>query len=576
METIRYGMSGVSRRRFLGASAAAGAGLAGAALVGCSSGGGRPSTSAPAASNAGAAKGPTSASIIGKAWGNREPDAVPKYGGVLNDAAGSTALPNLDPFQSTAAFAHRNASMVYSHLLHNSRPLNTRNELIFYPDIATSWEIADATKFTFKLRNDVKWQNIAPVNGRPLTVEDVKFAINRAATDKQSPYRGTLAAIKSIDTPDATTLILNLKNFDAGLFPALADRFAWIMPKELVEAGDHKQKMVGSGPFIFQRWDQDSRITYKKNPDYYIKGVPFIDEVNFLQIADAQTRLAAYRSGQAQLAGVERADLEALRPDKAFVLEDGLAVGVSSIMMNYNDPRFKDIRVRKAISLIGNPDEVLKIQDDPKGLWRGVLSAQNTGWVLSQEELKSKRFYLRQDLQEGKQLMTAAGYPDGFTTKYLYRTGSRTDEELPQYIAQTAKKAGIANLTLVPQDSATMRKNQDEVKYDGLVSGIDGEPLPEAFLLDYRTGGPKNGMGLSDPELDKKIDKVISIPDTNTRKEAVLNLAREILENVMWKRNFTDNTSISTWRADVHNYLPPTPQQYNENGFAFLWLDPKK
>lgn len=565
--------SDVSRRRFLRASLTATTGLAAAALVGCRSGGSEATSPKTPAGAAVAAKGPTAASIIGKNWGLREPDAVPKYGGTLNYASGTPTLPNLDPFQSTAAMAHQVASMAYSHLLHNSHPVNNYNEAIYYPDVATSWEISDAAKFTFKLRNDMKWHNVAPLNGRALTAEDVKYAINRAATDKLSPYRGTLSAIKSIDTPDATTLVLNLKNFDAGLFPALADRFAWIIPRELVESGRLREQMIGSGPFIFQQWAQDSRVQFKKNPDYYLKGIPFVDEVNFLQIPDAQTRLAAFRSGKTHIAGVDRGpDFDSIAADKAFQTAIYLAVGTSSIMMNYNDQRFKDVRVRQAIALVADRDAVLKIQADPKGLWRGVLSAQNTGWVLSQDELKSKRYYVRQDLQEAKQKMTAAGFPDGLTTKLLYRTGIRQEEELPQYIAETAKKAGIMNLTLVAQDNATMRKNQDEVKYDGLISGIDGEPLPEAFLLDYRTGGPKNGMGLSDKDLDARIDKAISIPDTNTRKEAVLNVARYILENVMWKTNFTDNTATDQWRAEVHNHMGPVPQQYNQNGFAFTWI----
>ncbi len=562
----------VSRRRFLTGSAVATAGLASAALLGCRSDGAGTTDGAKNAAPAGAAEGPTASSIIGKAWGLREPDAVPKYGGTLNYASGVPTLPNLDPFQSTAQMAHQVASMAYSHLVHNSHAVNNYNEAIYYPDVATSWEITDPTKFTFKLRNDVKFHNVAPLNGRALTAEDVKYAVNRAATDKLSPFRGTLGAIKSIDTPDATTVVLNLKNFDAGLFPALADRFAWLIPRELVESGQLRQKMVGSGPFIFQQWEQDSRVQFKKNPDFYVKGAPFLDEVNFMQIPDAQTRLAAFRSAKAHIAGVERQDFEGIASDKAFVTQTFLAVGTSSIMMNYNDPRFKDERVRQAISLVADRDAVLKIQADPKGLWRGVLSAQNTGWVLSQDELKSKRFYLRQDLAEAKQKMTAAGFPDGFPTKLLYRTGVRAEEELPQYIAETGKKAGVLNITLVAQDNATMRKNQDEHNYEGLCSGIDGEPLPEAFLLDYRTGGPKNGMGLSDKDLDDRIDKAISIPDTNQRKEAVLNVARFILEKVMWKTNFTDNTTTDQWRTDVHNYIGPVPQQYNHNGLAFTWV----
>lgn len=569
-----YWGRGLSRRRFLSSSAVATAGLGGAALIGCRSGGeGGSGGDAKPTTAPQTAKGPTASSILGKQWTLREPDGVPRYGGTINFASRVPTLPNLDPFQSTAAMAHQVASMSYSHLVHNSHPANNYNETLYYPDVATSWEISDPTKFTFKLRNDVKFHNVAPLNGRALTSADVKYAVERAATDKLSPFRGTLGSIKSIDTPDPTTVVLNLKNFDAGLFPALADRFAWLIPREMVESGQLRQKMVGSGPFIFQQWEQDSRVQFKKNPDFYVKGAPFVDEVNFLQITDAQTRLATFRSGKANIAGIEASDFDEISKDKAFEVQTYIAVGTASIMMNYADPRFKDERVRQAISLVANRDEVLKIQSDPKGLWRGVLSAQNAGWVLSQDELKSKRFYLRQDLQEAKQKMTAAGYPDGFPTKFTYRTGIRAEEEFPQYIAETGKKAGVLNIQLVPQDNATMRKNQDEQKYEGLISGIDGEPLPEAFLLDFRTGGPKNGMGLSDKELDAKIDKVISIPDNNTRKEAVLNLTRELLEKVMWKTNFTDNTTSDQWRKEVHGYVGPVPQQYNHNGLAFTWVD---
>src|SRR5262249_46124900 len=162
------------------------------------------------------------------------------------------------------------------------------------------------------------------------------------ATDKGSPFRGTLGAIKSIDTPDATTLVLNLNNFDAGLFPALSDRFAWIIPKELVDQNALKQSMVGSGPFIFQKWEQDVRVNYKKNPDYYFKGVPFVDELNYMLISDTQTRLAAFRSGQAHITSPGLADFDQFVNDKKFVTETYIAVGVTSIMMKYGDPRFKD------------------------------------------------------------------------------------------------------------------------------------------------------------------------------------------------------------------------------------------
>lgn len=148
----------LTRRRFLRATTVAGSGLAAAALFGCSATSKPPKGSeakAPASSAVG--KGNTAAAIIGKNWGVREPDAVPKSGGTLNWAYSNATLPNLDPLQQTAAFTHYVASLAFSHLLHVGTTPNNRNETVFYPDLATSWEVSDPLKMTFKLRSGAKY-----------------------------------------------------------------------------------------------------------------------------------------------------------------------------------------------------------------------------------------------------------------------------------------------------------------------------------------------------------------------------------------------------------------------------------
>ena len=140
---------------------------------------------------------------------------------------------------------------------------------------------------------------------------------------------------------------------------------------------------------------------------------------------------------------------------KEFVTETYLAVGTWSLMFNYKDPRWKDDRVRQALSLSFDPDVALKVDDDPKGLWRGILSAQNGEWALSQAELKDPKYFLKQDLTKAKQLMTAAGHPNGIDSKLLYRTGFKSYEDFCQYMAEVTKKAGIANIALDPKDSPT-------------------------------------------------------------------------------------------------------------------------
>src|SRR6266567_3363597 len=199
---------------------------------------------------------------------------------------------------SASAMVHQVASNAYSKLMRVSRKNDDLNTQVLYPDLATSWEIVSPTTWTFHLRPGVKFQNVSPTNGRPLTAEDIKYSILRSATDKTSQLRGGFVNLDTIEIPDPQTLTLKLKHFDSLLFNNLAGHYAWVVPHELVEGPGLKNNMVGSGPFIFQKWEQDSQLTFKKNPDYYIKGIPFIDELKVLQIGDQNDRIAALRSGQ--------------------------------------------------------------------------------------------------------------------------------------------------------------------------------------------------------------------------------------------------------------------------------------
>ena len=579
--TLLERMPRLTRRRFLGTSLAAATGLAGAALIGCSSGrGGTPSTagaSTKGAATTGAATtsgSNTIGAILGKEWNYKDATEVPKYGGTINVTQGNPQLPNLDPIQTSLAFPHYVASLSYSALMKVGREPNDRNAELVFPDLATSWEVSDQTKMVFKIRQGVKWQNVAPVNGRPLTPEDVKFAINRAATDQISNMKGVLRAIKNIETPDSSTVVINLKEFDPTLFLSLAGHFAWITPKELSDSKKITEAMIGTGPFIFQKWEQDARLHYKKNPDYFIKGAPFVDEINILQLQNAEARLAAHKSGQLHNHSLDIREWREIKDDKKFTTASWLTVSPSTVFMNFADPRFKDVRIRRALSLVIAPDVVIKILADGEGLWRGIMSAQNKGWALSQEELKSKKFYLRQDLQEAKQLMVAAGFPNGLPKfPFHYDTsGSKTANDVQQYIAEQMGKNGIGTVNMVAGDRPKVRKMQDEHTYDGLLYGSDGNPQAEMFLADLRTGGQKNGSAVSIPELDAKIDAMMQTVDKKARIAKAQDIEREALTQV-YNIHFTDFTSYEGFTGNLKNFLNVPPHFYTQAPAAFAWLN---
>lgn len=571
-QTFRKGALG--RRALLRGGAVTATGLAAAALVGCSSGNG-PAAGGTVAGGSGApaSNGITAASISGENWGNREPNATPKYGGSLSWAASSPTLAFLDPLQTAVSLPHQTVSNGYSALMHISRSVNDRNDPRYFPDLATSWELSDPLKMVFKIRQGVKFHNIAPVNGRLLTVEDIKYAIDRASTDKQSLFRGNLGAIKDVQTPDASTVVINLKNFDPMLFSNLAGHYAWITPKELVDSGNLKRQIIGTGPFIFQRWDLDSRVSFKKNPDYFVKGIPYVDDLNVLQIANEESRIAAFQSGQTQILNIPDTWADSFLKDPKYVVEKTLTSNNTTMFMNYKDARWKDERVRKALSLSIDKDVLGKIFDGGNGIWRGVISAKFTGWALSQDELKSKRFFNRFDVQEAKQLLAAAGHLNGIETSLLYSTSNpQAYSDHVQYIRETWTKNGIARLKLVGADFPALRKQQDEHSYDGLCIGADGQPQPELYLLDYRTGGAKNGSGISDKDLDAEINKVIAVVDPKARQEAAKELSRKILEKVQYKIAYTEGPTYEGWSKDTHNYLPVQSDWYATTTFAYTWM----
>ena len=567
--------SSVSRRRFLGGTMAVGAGVAGAALIGCGGSGG--SSSTPASGGAGggsAASGPTIASITGSNWANRDDKAVPKYGGTLNWSPGSPTLANLDPLTSTSAMVHQVAMPAYSSLMHIGRDPKDRNSpWIYFPELATKWETTEPTKMVFTLREGVKFHNVAPVNGRAFTSEDVKFSLERVQKDPGSLFKGAFSSIKSIDTPDAKTVVINLNRFDPLMMPQLGGHFAWMMPKEVVAANKIREQIIGTGPFVFQKWEKDARVSYKKNPDFYVKGAPFVDELNWFIIGNEDTRTAAFQSGQTQIYDVPDNAIKEAKANKNVTVEDYLRVAPQVLFMNAKEDRWKDERVRKAVALALDTGTLLKTLQNGNGLWRGIVSNQHGGWTLSQDELKGKKYFLRQDIAEAKQLMSAAGKPDGISAGLLYSTSyPQSYQDSTQYIAQTLTTNKIVNVKLDGKDLATMRKGQDEQTYDGLCFGLDGQGAPESFLLDYRSGGPKNGSGLKDKEVDADVDKVLAIVDVKERQAATKAFVDKYLQKVMYKIEFVDGTNYTAWTKEVKNFVDGPPFWY-QAGHAYTWLD---
>ena len=257
----------------------AGAGLAGLPLLACK--GGTPGSSTtsstsskPAASSAGAGKDVNS--LIGRT--GKKPTESPSTGGTYIDVTSSNA-PTLDPHGSSSVLTMQAVSPVMSRLLRykSAWEPQTKFDRITEPDLALSAESPDAVTWTFKLRPDAKFHNVAPVNGHPVEAEDIKATYTRA-TSPTNANRGSLGMIDpaEIQTPDKNTVVFKLKYPYAPFSKLMASGvYGWVFPREIVSGGyDPAKTIIGSGPFLLDSYTPDVAYNYKRNPDWFEKGRP--------------------------------------------------------------------------------------------------------------------------------------------------------------------------------------------------------------------------------------------------------------------------------------------------------------
>ncbi len=185
------------------------------------------------------------------------------------------------------------ASNVFSMLIRLDRSFKP------VPDLAKSWTISDdGLTYTFRLNEGVKWHD-----GTPFSSADVKFTIDDVILPLHTRAGTYKSVIDRVETPDANTVVIRLKQPFGPLMNALGYDFL-ILPQHLYEGTDIKAnpynaKPVGTGPFKFAEWKKGSYVILEKNKDYFVKGIPYLDRLVFQEIPDVRGAAVLRRSNPA-------------------------------------------------------------------------------------------------------------------------------------------------------------------------------------------------------------------------------------------------------------------------------------
>jgi peptide/nickel transport system substrate-binding protein len=239
--------------------------------------------------------------------------------------------------------------------------------------------------------------------------EDVKFSYDRVLTEKGSVNRHLLDSVDRIEVVDRYTVKFLLKEPYVWFISVLAyPTSMWIIAPEVIQQyGDLKrvETAIGTGPFILERYEPNVKTVFKRNPDYYRDGQPYVDGVEWLVINDESTGLAMYRTGQIDCGpqinwAVRQQDLEAFMKSHPHLRDqDFLSQNSSVVTMRTDMPPFNDVRVRRAISHAidrGAINEAIWVRAAPTAaVSRGLVE-----WTLPIEQLGAGAKYYEYDPKE--------------------------------------------------------------------------------------------------------------------------------------------------------------------------------
>src|SRR5438552_1325712 len=366
------------------------------------------------------------------AWPLHRPPALwgaeagpPRRGGTLR--VWGYDPPHFDPHLTINGKTHTTLSFVHSTLVRHKVGAGVQpGTFSVEPHLAERWEAPDDTTYIFHLRQGVKWHNKPPLNGRELVAEDVQFTFDRFLTEKGNAARYMLESVDRVEVMDRYTVKFLLKEPFVWLVDVLANPLGmWIIAPEVVQQfGDLKraESAIGTGPFLLERYEPNVKTVFKRNPDYFLPGLPWVDGVEWLIVNDPSAGLAMYRTGQLDCGAwhwwsVRQEDLDSLKKTHPHLgYQDFVSPVSHAIYMRTDQAPFSDVRVRRAMSQALDRQamiEAVLVKGEPTpAVGRGLPE-----WSPRIDELGEGAKYYQYDPKEAKRMLAEAGFTKGFKTQ---------------------------------------------------------------------------------------------------------------------------------------------------------------
>jgi len=481
---------------------------------------------------------------------------TPRDGGTFISAR-TTEATGLDP-QLVPAFSRSARSPLMYNQLVRFEP-----DMTAVPELAESWQVSpDGLTWTFKLRQGVKFHD-----GQELTSADVKFTFDRLF--EKSPGKSDFIAVDKVEPAGKHAVRFVTKEPFAGLLAALGGFWGFIINEAGVKKhGDLNKAAVGTGPFMLEDWKVEQQMTLKKNPAYFKKGLPHVDQVFLRIIPDEANIVAALRTGQIHHAFIEdNKNLNLLKDEKTLTGYRSSRLGYDFLNINASRGPLKDVRVRQAISWAVDRAQIMRVAASGFGRLTAPATAPMKQWQLPEEQWMK---YYKPDVERAKKLMAEAGQSAGFSVKLGVIPTFPTMVSGAPVVAAQLKRIGI-NVEIENVEYAVWIKRWLAKDFDLTMNTTPGYADPDtAFFRALHSTKGQNWNSWSVPDLDALLEEGRRTMDAKKRKEIYDRAQIMILENVPHLWLFSADT-IDFVQATVKGFRQhPTTLLY---GFEGVWFE---
>ena len=445
---------------------------------------------------------------------------------------------SLDPFVSNAAGTREVMFNVFEGLV---KPDSEGN---FVPAVASAYEVsADGLTYSFTLRDGVVFHN-----GNACTVDDVLYSFETCAAT--SVYSNVVAALSAVveTNADGNVISFTLAEPNSDFLSAVSS--VYILPKDYTEQAT---KPVGTGPFKFVSRSVQENFILERHEEYYGEGAK-LDRVTYKIYEDSNALFNALDSGALDLVAHLTVD-QVNNLSNGYTVLEGTMNLVQAIYLNNAVAPFDNELVRQAMCYAVDVDAMLNLTMDGHGTKVGSSMYPAFGKYFDASLADAYHY----DPDKAAQLLSEAGYPDGFSFTIKVPSNYQPHVDTAVVLAEQLKQVGVnAEIQLIDWntwlDDVYGKRN-----FEGTVVGFDASILsPTALLARWVSDSSKNMIGFSDGEYDEVYAQALATVD-DAEQTALFKRCLEILSE----------HAANVYIQDLADFVAVNPQL---EGFEFYPL----